>query len=144
MTVTAVDILSVRRMTAELDTDVYPDIDIQTIIEKYPMLDEEGQEPYYYEGSIPTRVENEYWIPTYNLNLAASEIWEHKAALLAGRFDFSADGGNYSRSQAYNQAMNMVRYYRSRGGVSTIKQVKVPEEVSQTSDWIANLPESDE
>lgn len=144
MSVSAADIASVRRMVAELDATIYTNNDISMIIEKYPCLDERGEEPYYFEGAIPTRVENEDWIPTYDLNRAAAEIWEQKAALLAGKFDFSADGGNYSRSQAYQQALGMSRYYLGRAKLTTIKQIKSPEETDVSSSWIGNLAEGDE
>jgi len=131
-------------MVAELDATVYTNADISMIILKYPCLDERGEEPYYFEGVIPTKVDNDEWIPTYSLNFAAAEIWEQKAALLAAKFDFSADGGNYSRSQAYQQALGMAKYYRGRGGISTIKQIKSPEETDVSSTWIGNLAEGDD
>lgn len=144
MTVSAANIADLRRMVAEPTATTYIDLVLTEIIEKYPMLDELGEEPYYFEGAIPVRTVNDEWIPTYNLNLAAAEVWEQKAASLAGKFDFSADGGNYSRSQAFQQAMGMARYYRGRAGVSTIKQIKVPEETSQSQAWIGNLREGDD
>ena len=133
MSVSVANIADVRRMVAESTATNYTDNDIRMIIEKYPMLDELGIEPYYYEGTIPTKVDNDEWLPTYNLNLAASEIWEQKAAAQAAKFDFAADGGNYSRSQAYQQALGMARYYRGRAGISTIKQIKMPDETGQSS-----------
>lgn len=142
--VTAANIADLRRMVAELDTANYSDADLTTMIEKYPMLDEAGEDPYSLSGTaIPVRVTNPKWIPTYNLNLAACEVWEHKAALLAGKFDFSADGGQFSRSQAYNQALQMAKYYRGRGGISTITQIKKPDESASVYSWIGNLPEED-
>src|SRR4030067_87618 len=144
MSVSAANIADVRRMVAEPISTNYTDNDIRMIIEKYPCLDELGEEPYYFTGTIPVKTVNEYWIPTYDLNRAAAEIWDNKAALLAGKFDFSADGGNYSRSQAYQQALGMAKYYRGRGKVSTIKQIKTPDEVGSSSAWIGNLAESDD
>lgn len=142
--VTAAEIAQVRRMVAELDTANYTDEQITTYIEMYPMLDELGEEPYFYDGVIPTKYPNEAWIPTYDLNNAAADIWQEKAALLAGKYDFTADGGSYSRSQAYNQAMSMSKFYRGRGSAKTIKQVKVPDENTWGKDWIANLPEDED
>lgn len=144
MSVSIANIADVRRMVAEPTATDYTDNDIRVTIEKYPCLDELGEEPYYYTGTVPVREDNEYWIPTYDLNRAAAEIWDNKAALLAAKFDFSADGGNYSRSQAYTQALGMAKYYRGRGKVTTIKQIKTPEETSVSSSWIGNLAEGDE
>lgn len=146
MTPTASQITEVRRYVNEKDTENFSDDDIVTVIEKYPALDELGEDPYYYEytgGQIPVKKDNPNWVPTYNLFLAAAEIWEYKAAELAGKFDFSADGGNFSRSQAYNQALAMAKYYRGRGGASTIKLVKKPDEYPTPPEWIGNLPERD-
>ena len=84
MSVSASNIADVRRMVAESTATNYTDNDIRMIIEKYPMLDELGEEPYYYEGAIPVKTDNDEWIPTYNLNMAASEIWEQKGAATSG------------------------------------------------------------
>lgn len=141
--VTAAEIAQLRKMVDEPETEFYSDADLTTYIENYPMMDELGQDPYYWQGGVtPIKVVNQGWIATYNLNAAAADIWEEKAAQLAGKYDFSADGGQYSRSQAYNQAMQMAKYYRGRGGANTIKQVKKPDE-RQYSTWIGNLPERD-
>lgn len=141
MTVPDANVVDLRRMVNELDNTNYSDNDLIAILDKYPIMDERGENPYYWVGAVPVREENQYWIPTYNINLAASEVWENKAAQLAGKFDFSADGGNYSQSQAYQQALGMAKYYRGRGGVTTIKQIKAPDEIGQSAQWIGNLPE---
>ncbi len=139
--VTAEMIAEVRRMVDEPDEENYSDVVLTTMIEKYPMMDELGQDPYYwYTGVTPVRHDTVGWLPTYNLNATAADIWENKAAQFAQKYDFSADGGQYSRSQAYNQAMQMAKYYRARGGATTIKQIKKPDETFSGS-WIGNLPE---
>lgn len=148
MTVTVELVLEVRRMVNEPTEDTYSDSLIESFIEKCPIRDELGTEPYYYEtlGAVPTKTYNTDWIPTYNLNQVASSIWYEKAAVIAGKFDFSADGGTYNRSQAYTQAMNMAKLYKARAGVSTIHLIKSPDEPYPSGlkpAWIGNLPESD-
>ena len=121
--VTAEQIAQLRRMTNEPDTTTYSDALITTIIEKYPLEDELGMEPYYYEfdeDGVPERVQIIGWIPTYDLNAAAADIWEEKAAPNAQDFDMNVDGGSYTRSQAYEQAMKQARFYRSRRSVKQI------------------------
>jgi hypothetical protein len=144
MTITAEMISDVRRMVNEADETNYTDSLLETMIAKYPTTDERGTDPYYWSetSTIPVKVTNTSWIPTYNLHLAAADIWEEKAAVIAGMFDFSADGGSYQRSQQYQQAMNMSKYHRSRGGIQGITLIKKPDEI-QNPVWIGNLPEVD-
>lgn len=132
MSATAAMIARVRRMVNEPDDTTYDDDAIAEFIEAYPLLDSDGNEP-----------DEEDWEATYDLNAAAADIWAEKAAVLAGDFDFSADGGNYSRSQAYEHAMQMSRYYRARRAICTIKALQWPPEKERQPVWIANLPEED-
>jgi len=121
MTATAAQIARVRRMTGEPDTTTYADADIQSYIEAHPLEDARGEGPRVESTTTPgTLEENPDWTATYDLNAAAADIWEEKAAVLAGDFDFQADGGQYSRSQAYEQAMKQARHFRSRRSVKTI------------------------
>lgn len=54
------------------------------------------------------------WTPRYDLNRAAAEGWRQKAASLAARFDFSADGADYKISQAYDNCLKQVAQYQRR------------------------------
>ena len=150
MTVTAAQIAQMRRMVAEPTAATYTDDLLEDIIELYPTIDELGTMPYYYvqTGGVPTKTDNANWIPTYNLNAAAAQIWDEKAAAIANQYDFKADGGDYSRSQAFKHATEQAKYYRSRRGLSTFKLYKSPKESASGSlnqeSWIGNLPESDE
>lgn len=51
------------------------------------------------------------WVRTWDLNRGAAEGWRWKAAALAGKFDFSADGASYNRSQAVKQCQDMAAQY---------------------------------
>lgn len=146
MTVSADMITSVRRMVNEPTDETYTDDIIEAAIEKYPLMDELGTDPYYWTttNTTPVKTFNTNWIPTYNLNYAAADLWEEKAAAISGMFDFSADGGTYNRSQLHGHAMQMAKFYRSRGSVKNIKLIKKPDEPDELSNrpsWIANLPE---
>ena len=134
--VTAAQISQLRRMVAEPTTATYDDATLTTYIERYPHIDQFGELPLDAWG-----LANANWTATYDLAAAAADVWEEKAAIVAGKFDFAANGGNYSQSQQYEQYMNQCRYYRSRRMPSTVMLVKYPPESSFDESWIGNLPE---
>jgi hypothetical protein len=138
MTVTAAQISQLRRMVAEPTTTPYTDAVLTEYIERYPHMDEWGETPLDGWGEV-----NANWTATYDLNGAAADVWQEKAGAVAGKFDFSADGGNYSQSQQYEQFMKQCRYYRSRRIPSTVRLVKFPQETEDDESWIGNLPEGD-
>jgi hypothetical protein len=144
MAATAAEVARLRRMVNEADDTTYDDTALEETIESYPCIDERGEEPYTWDTSTdpPTQDDNDSWIATYDLNAAAADIWEEKAAVLAQDYDFNADGGRYSRSQAYEQAMKQARYYRSRRNPRT-KTLRPEPVKSEDVLWVGNLPESD-
>ena len=147
MTATAVQIATVRRMVRELDDTTYDDDAIQTFIETYPVLDERGEVPYTWDTSTspPTRDANEDWIPTYDLHAAAADVWEEKAAVVSQDFDFKADGGQFSRSQVYEQFMKSARYHRARRNPRTHTLVMYPDPGGgEDPDWVINEAEDDD
>ena len=145
MSATAAQIARLRRMVAEPDDTTYDDTTLGSYIETYPLVDERGEEPYTWDTSTepPTQDDNDNWIDTYDLNAAAADIWEEKAASLAQDFDFSSDGARFDRSQAYEQMMRSARYYRSRRSPRTITQRPEPERSTDVL-WIGNLAEVDD
>lgn len=85
------DISSVRRMIADYDVQSYSDAELAGIIEKYPL--ETG----------------------YDLNAAARDLWELKAASFAtSETQFSADGLSVGYGDRYNRAMAMAKHYDSK------------------------------
>jgi hypothetical protein len=50
----------------------------------------------------------------YDLNAAAADVWQWKAAKYADSFDFSADGGSYKRDQQYQHAIDQSKMYRNK------------------------------
>jgi len=142
MAATAEQIARLRRMTSTVGSSQYSDTDLAGYIERYPLLDERGEEPYYWDESTqpPTNVEEPDWIPTYDLNSAAADVWDEIAAGLSGDFDFKVDGGDYARSQTFEHAMGRARYYRSRRAAGTIKLVQWPPESNELG-WVVNAAE---
>ena len=128
MAATAAQIAQLRRMVNELDDTTYDDDAITAFIEAYPLMDERGEVPYTWDNSTqpPTQDENDDWVDTYDLNAAAADVWAEKAAVLAGDFDFRADGGQFSRAQAYEHYMRQHATYRSRRSPSTITLTMYP------------------
>jgi hypothetical protein len=115
MTATAAMIAELRRMVAEPTADIYSDTLIQGFIERYPMLDDAGEEPYVWsDADPPIRSDNADWTPTYNLNLAAADIWEEKAAAVAAQYDFRAGQSSYTQSQLQTQYLQMAERYRNK------------------------------
>lgn len=145
MAATAAQIAQVGRMVAEPTTTTYSDAAIQGYIEAHPCIDERGEEPYDWDTSTdpPTQDANESWIATYDLNAAAADIWDEKAATAAQDYDFLADGASYSRSQAYQQAAARARYYRARRNPRTITLRPEPEAATRDT-WVGNLQEPED
>jgi hypothetical protein len=88
----------------------YDDTSLNEYIEEHAVIDSDGYEP-----------DEDDWTETYDLNAAAADIWEEKAAALVGEMDFSADGGQFSASQLYEQAKKQAAYYRSRSRIKSIE-----------------------
>ena len=116
MAATAAMAAKLRKMVDEPLETTYDDDLIDDYIETYPLIDFVGTSPQEVDFSTtpPTISERDEWIPTYDLNAAAADIWEEKAAAIADEFDFSADGGRYDRSNKYEQYMSKSRYHSSR------------------------------
>lgn len=147
MAATDAEIARVRRMVNEPTTETYSDDDIADAIERYPLLDERGEEPYTWDVSTspPTQDWNEDWIPTYDLNAAAADLWGEKAAVVAQDYTFSADGGNYSRSDVLRQYQERERFYRARRRINTVKAIMSPSPGdAERPGWLINIAEEDE
>ena len=123
MAATAAMAAQLRRMVDEPTETIYDDDLIDEYIERYPLLDVLGTDPQDVDFSTtpPTISEADEWIPTYDLNAAAADIWEEKAGAVADEFDFKADGGSYSRSQKEEKYLAKSRFHSSRKSAKTIK-----------------------
>ena len=142
MAATAEQIRWLRRMIAESTDATYYDSTLSEYIERYPLLDAQGEEPYIWNSATTTYDDNDDWVATYDLNAAAADIWEEKAAAVAGDYAFSSDGGSFQRNQVYEQYMRTAGRYRSRRSMTTITAKKYPEETSGlVPSWLGNGPE---
>lgn len=149
MAATAGQISELRLMCGLAESDaVYTATYLAAKIEEHPLLDARGEEAWILDSSTtpPSWEANEYWIPTYDLHATAAEIWEHKAAALAGTaMDFEADGGRFDRNQLYENALKQARYHRARRSPTTATLHQYPKETSYSDfPWIGNLPEDDD
>ena len=148
MSATAAQIARMRRMVNESDSTTYDDDALTEYIERYPLIDERGEEPYTWDTATqpPTQDDNDDWIATYDLHAAAADVWEEKAAGVAGDFSFSADGGSYSREQVYQQFMGQCRYHRGRRAPQSMRAFAWPEETASNlrpvGSWVANRIEA--
>lgn len=127
MAATAEQIARVRRMVVEPTTTPYSDAAIKGYIESHSLPDDLGRRPWpatilAQQGLTETPATA--WTPTYDLNAAAADIWDEKAAALV------ANGQIYETDSAHLQAMRQVRYYRARRSILTIEMVP---DVSQNS-----------
>lgn len=134
MTATAAQIAEVRRLVNEPTETTYSDTLIQSFIERYPLVDECGTEPYYYDPitTPPTLTANEDWVATYDLYAAAGDIWDEKAASLVDQFDFEADGGNFKASQKYAMYCNAAARCRAKQAIRVHTLHKWPPEHPRT------------
>lgn len=123
MTATDAMVTKIRRMIAEPTSATYDDDTLKAIIEEFPLIDERGEVAYTWDTSTepPTKEDNDNWIPTYDLNAAAAEVWEEKAAALEDQFDFKDAGADYARSQKFDHAKKMARTYRSKRASSSTR-----------------------
>ncbi len=114
MSATAAQTARLRRMVGEPTLEFYSNAALAAYIEAYPLPDERGESPYTWDDSTapPTQDANEEWIPTYDLNAAAADIWQEKAARLSGK--------------EQEMALRMARHYRARRVIRTIKGIMQP------------------
>jgi hypothetical protein len=130
MSASATEKATLRRMVNEPTTATYSDVLITAFIEDHPVPDARGVDPWQwdYTTTPPTREANENWIATYDLNAAAAEIWEEKAAAVACDFTIEADGAKLNRNQVYEQYMKISQRFRSRrvpGVLNTVRLERV-------------------
>lgn len=115
MAATAAQIAQLRRMVAEPTTTTYDDDALTAYIEARPLVDSLGRTP-----------DHDDWDGTYDLNGAASAIWEEKAAALADKYDVNADGADLARSQRFEHACKMARRYSARRATGSARMYVTP------------------
>lgn len=138
---TAAQIAEMRRMCAEPTTATYSDVALAAYIDRYPLTDARGQEPFTWDVSTvpPSHIVNTAWVLTYDMHAAAADVWNEKAAALAHLYDFSADGGSYSRSQGVAQAQAQARFHLARRNLNTIRLTMA--DGPSAASFVINWPE---
>lgn len=128
------EIAQLRRMINEPTTATYSDATLEDYIEAHAVADERGVQPFEMDFSTtpPTRTAVEQWIATYDLNAAAAQLWEEKAAAVASGFAFTADGATHHRDQRYQQYMQMAQRYRSKSVPGALKFASTQRALSPT------------
>lgn len=147
MSATNAEVKRLQGMIGETNCPTYEDEDLRAAIERNPLRDPYGAEPFILSPTFPpSQTANPSWIPTYDLNAAAADLWAEKAAKISGDFDFTTDAGeSFKRNQGYENAMKMVRFYRSRRASKTLIPKKYPrEDRLEDTPWIGNLPEPED
>ena len=121
------DIARLRRMIAEPTSAVYTDGDLAAAIERYPVADAQGYWPL-----------ESAWTATYDMAMAASEIWDEKAASVAANFAFDADGASFQKQQQHEHFQAQALKWRARRvpGVWTTETVRTP---ATDRSWIGNV-----
>lgn len=136
-----------RRMCNLVESDTtYTATLLATFIERYPLLDERGEEPYTWDTSTspPTQDANEDWIATYDLHAAAADVWQERAAALVDQFDFSDGNAKFNLKQKRDAYMERVRYHGARRRPGTIRQFVEPKiDWQSDGDWRVNTYPND-
>lgn len=115
---TTAQLSEVRRMTDELDAaGTYADPVLQEIAQGFLCdPDVNGEAQFESDGITP----NADFVPVWDLNAMAAKIWAEKAGAVAKNYDFSANGGQYSRSQWRASCMAQAHFYRSRRAIRSV------------------------
>ena len=128
-------------MVGEVNSSTYSDTVLAEYIERAPLIDSLGRDPYVVSATTPpVMIANVDWVATYDLNLAASEIFSEKASALAAQFDFSEDGQSFSRRQKYENAERQARIFRAKRSAQAIKLYPYPL-ANPTAYTVANGPD---
>lgn len=123
-----------RRMVAEPVQETYSDALLGEYLARYPLPDG--------TGNAPT---DAAWTGRWDANQAAAGLWEEKAAAFAADYDFSADGGQYSRSQVHAQMLMTARNFRARREAGSVPLIaNPPASARDRYAWIGNLPQEDD
>jgi hypothetical protein len=145
MTATAAMRAELRRMIDEPTTTTYSDNLLDDYIERYPMMDERGVEPYYYDTSTspPTQVAVSAWYPSYDLHAAAADIWAEKASGHAEDFAIPTIEGTYQVDSRFEQYQRKVRFHLSRRRVKNTRLIPSPSRLRRGDAYVFNLAEQD-
>lgn len=108
MALSATDLDRLKMMAGEAHktTRALDDDDLQFIADNYAKIRDD-------DDNAPT---DSGYTDTYDLYVAAAEAWRMKAGQFAEAFDFEAEGGVFSRSQKYVNALSQAKRYAAMAG----------------------------
>ncbi len=61
---------------------------------------------------------------SYQMNLAAADVWRRKAAIYAERYDVQTDNHRLSRSQVIAHCLKMAAEYEAKAGIQSVQVVR--------------------
>ncbi len=92
-----------KLMSAWNDEPAVSEDDLEAILEGFARSD--------ISGNLPGAEE---WVPTYDFNAAAADVWLVKAARAAALTEIDPPGSGIVTSKVFDNCMLMARNYRSR------------------------------
>ena len=113
------EVVRVRRLVSEPSQTPYTDDIIRETIALHPLVDRNDAEPFY---TCPFSISTE-WVPTWDLYAAAADIWTEKAAAVACKISFDADGVDIKRSDLHTHYMRQAMFCMSRRVATSIRLV---------------------
>lgn len=106
LSATELDRLKMMAGEAHKTTPALDDDDLEFIADNYAKVRDS-------DGNAPT---HDDYTDTYDLYVAAAEAWRMKAGQFAEEFDFEAEGGAFTRSQKYANALKQAQRYAAMAG----------------------------
>lgn len=89
-----------ERMVAYTEDPALASDQIETLLDDCRRPDIDGRGP-----------DDDGWVGTYDLNAAAAEGYRQKAAKIAGRDPFTADGASFDRGKAASRLLELAKAY---------------------------------
>lgn len=107
----------VKTLAATESRPTLTDDQVKAAIRQYPAVDRDG---------IPA--DQIGWTPTWDIYRAVAELWDVKAGLVAGDFNFGADGANYGKGDVLAHCLAMSAKYGGMVSGSADTRTYGPEE----------------
>lgn len=98
-----VALATLRDMVAPTSRPTLEDATLERVLDAYAIADRYGVAPG-----------GDDWEGVWDLNAAAANAWEMKAAKVAGDFTFSADGASYSKGDVLAKCVEMAARYAAK------------------------------
>ena len=106
------DIARLRRMVDEPDSTTYTVADLVCYLMRHAKKDIHGEMPMQAASAGGVEL-NDDWVTSFDLNAAAGDIWEEKAAVEAAGTDFVSGRSRHMLSQKHKNMMARARRFWS-------------------------------